>query len=153
MENIVLQVLVPNQKGYDIGIGADLATGAVRGMWGVVVSGIVACVSTAAPAQVMPRAFEDQDQIVCVDKDTAIALAAAYEHKPEQAEKLLARLAEHGLCERIVFSGRPSAEVYGENTNKLRDLHVFEVEATKGRVLNGKTKVFMLLYIVHDNEV
>lgn len=118
-------------------------------MQGVVIAGIIGACLTA---QVMPSAFEERDQVVCADKDAAIALAAAYEDKPEQAEKLLARLAERGVCERAVFSGKPSADVYGRNQNKVQDLHVFEVEVTKGHVLNGKTRAFMLLYIVHDNE-
>jgi len=122
-------------------------------MRGVVIAGVVgACLSTANLAQPMPGAFEEQDQIVCADEEMAIALAIAYEDKSEQAERLLARLADRGVCERAVFSGKPSADVYGSNRNEPRDLHVFEVEVTKGRVLNGKTKAFMLLYIFHDNE-
>jgi hypothetical protein len=104
--------------------------------------------------QVVPGPFDHHNQIVCADQDSAVALTAAYEDKPDQAEELLARLAKHGLCERAVFSGKPSADVYGSKTqDRRRDLHVFEVEVTKGLVLKGKTKVFMLLYIFHDNEV
>ena len=122
-------------------------------MRGVVIAGLVgACLSTATLAQPMPGVFEEQDQIVCADKETAIALAVAYEDKFEQAERLLARLADRGVCERVGFSGKPSADVYGSNQDKPRNLHVFEVEVTKGRVLNGKTTAFMLLYIVRDNE-
>jgi phosphoglycolate phosphatase-like HAD superfamily hydrolase len=102
----------------------------------------------------MPGAFTEWHQIVCVDRDSAIALAAAYEDRPEQAEKLLSRLAEHGVCERAVFSGKPTVDVYiAEQIDKLRELHVFEVEVTKGQVLNGKRRAFMLLYLLQDNKV
>jgi hypothetical protein len=124
-------------------------------MRGVMIVGMVGTLlAGAALGQVMPRAFEKRDQVVCADRDSAIALATAYEEKPEQAEKLLARLAGHGVCERAVFSGKPIADVYtGEKKDKLHDLHVFEVEVTKGQVLKDKSRVFMLLYILHDNEV
>ena len=121
-------------------------------MRGMVMAGVMG-VCQVAVAQVMPGALEERDQVVCADQDTAIALAAAYENEGAQAEKLLSRLAERGVCERAVSSGKPFANIYpGKNQNKQRVLHVFEVDVLKGTVLGGKTKAFMLLYILHDNE-
>jgi hypothetical protein len=40
-----------------------------------------------------------------------------------------------------------------QDTPHRRKGHVFEVEVTSGEVLKGLTKVYMLVYVMHDNEV
>jgi hypothetical protein len=35
---------------------------------------------------------------------------------------------------------------------KLREGHVFEVDITRGEVLKGRTRVYMLLFVMQDNE-
>jgi hypothetical protein len=112
----------------------------------------------AAPAQArtMPPAFEDMAQIVCVDRDMAIELLDVYEEESDRGEELLADREARGLCERTTFSGKPVADVYPSKTHDTggrREGHVFEVEVTSGEVLKGLTKVYMLVYVMHDNEV
>ena len=38
-------------------------------------------------------------------------------------------------------------------TGTVREGHVFEVDVTSGEVLNGRRKAYMLLFVMHDNEV
>jgi len=48
------------------------------------------------------------------------------------------------------------ADVYPSKTRHtggIREGHVFEVDVTSGEVLKGLTKVYMLVYVIHDNEV
>jgi hypothetical protein len=106
-------------------------------------------------AQVLPLPFEGMTQIVCVDEKTAIELLAVYEEGADPGKKFLAYLARLGVCERTTFSGRPVADMYPSKTpttGKLREGHVFEVDVTSGEVLKGRTRVYMLLYVMHDNE-
>jgi hypothetical protein len=47
------------------------------------------------------------------------------------------------------------ADVYTSktrNNGSVREGHVFEVDVTSGDVLNGRTRVYILLNIMHDNE-
>jgi hypothetical protein len=51
--------------------------------------------------------------------------------------------------------GKPVADVYTSKTRQtgqLREGHVFEGDVTSGDVLNGCTRPYILLYIMHDNE-
>jgi hypothetical protein len=112
----------------------------------------------AAPAQArtMPPPFEDVAQIVCVDQDMAIELLNVYEEEADRGEELLADREARGLCERTTFSGKPVADVYPGKTHHtvgIREGHVYEVDVTSGEVLKGLTKVYMLVYFIHDNEV
>jgi hypothetical protein len=103
----------------------------------------------------MPLPFEDMAQIVCVDQNTAIKLLAVYEEEITLGEKLLAHLAPQGACERATFSGKPVADAYPSKRHligKLREGHVFEVDITRGEVLKGRTRVYMLLFVMQDNE-
>ncbi len=66
-------------------------------------------------------------------------------------------LAERGggrpVRRRTTFSGKPLADVYPSKTRHtggIREGHVFEVEVTSGEVLKGLSKVYMLVYVVHD---
>jgi hypothetical protein len=48
------------------------------------------------------------------------------------------------------------ADVYPSkagHTGGIREGHVFEVEVTSGEVFEGLTKVYMLVDVIHDNEV
>ena len=99
--------------------------------------------------------FEDVAHIVCIDQNIAIELLAVLEDGNDRGEKLLAHLAARGMCERTTFSGKPVADVYPRNarhTGQLRKGHVFEVDVTSGQVLKGRTRAYMLLYVMHDNE-
>ena len=112
----------------------------------------------AAPAQArtMPPPFEDVAQIVCVDQDMAIELLDVYEEETDRGEELLADREARGMCERATFSGKPVADVYPSKTRHtggIREGHVYEVDVTSGEVLKGLTKVYMLVYFMHDNEV
>jgi len=104
----------------------------------------------------MPPPFEDMAQIICVDQDRAIELLDVYEQETDRGEELLADREARGTCERTTFSGKPVADVYPSKTRHtggIREGHVFEVEVTSGEVLKGLTKVYMLVYVLHDNEV
>ena len=119
---------------------------------GMVIGGLAA----PAQAQPMPPPFEDMAQIVCVDQDMAIELLGVYEEETDRGEELLADREARGLCERTTFSGKPVADVYPSKTRHtggIREGHVYEVDVTSGEVLKGLTKVYMLVYFVHDNEV
>jgi hypothetical protein len=51
-----------------------------------------------------------------------------------------------------LLAAKPVLDVYKHPTGKLREGHVFEVDVTSGDVLKGRTRAYMLLYIMHDNE-
>ena len=120
------------------------------------IAGVVG-VCAAAPVQAqMPAPFENVAHIVCIDQNIAIELLAVLEDGNDRGEKLLAHLAARGMCERTTFSGKPVADVYPPNARhagQLRAGHVFEVDVTGGQVLKGRTRAYMLLYVMHDNEV
>ena len=102
----------------------------------------------------MPPPFEDTAQIVCVERANSIELLAVYEKDVAIGDQLLALLAEQGVCERATFSGKPVVDVYKtRSTGAQREGHVFEVEVTGGEVLKGRPKAYMLLFVMHDNEV
>jgi hypothetical protein len=122
-----------------------MAIAGVMGIW----------LATPVQAQTMPP-FEDVAQIVCVDRAVAIDLLAIYEEEIDRGEDLLADLEARGMCERTTFSGKPVADVYPSKTRHTGgpwEGHVFEVDVTSGEVLNGRTHAYMLLYVMHDNEV
>jgi hypothetical protein len=109
-----------------------------------------------ALAQTMPPPFEDMSQIVCVDQDTALELLDAYAEESDRGEDLLADREARGTCERTTFSGKPVTDMFPSrmrHTDGTREGHVFEVNVTSGEVLKGLTKVYMVLFIIHDNEV
>ena len=121
----------------------------------VAIAGMVGLwLANPAQAQTMPPRFEDVAQIVCVERADSIELLAVYEKDFVIGDQLLALLAEQGVCERATFSGKPVADVYKtRSTGGPREGHVFEVEVTSGDVLNGRHKAYMLLFVMHDNEV
>lgn len=99
----------------------------------------------------MPGLFgDDVPQVVCESRDLAIRLLAVYDENIERGDKLLEQLAERGVCQRVIFTGKPLADVFQTHTGKQREGHVFEVEVLKGDVLKGKTKAYMLLYILRN---
>jgi hypothetical protein len=107
-----------------------------------------------AQAQTMPPAFEDTAQIVCVERADSIELLAVYEKDIAIGDQLLALLAEQGVCERATFSGKPVVDLYKTHPiGTQREGHVFEVDVTGGEVLQGRRKAYMLLFVMHDNEV
>jgi hypothetical protein len=117
---------------------------------------MIGVLAAPAQAQTMPPSFEDMAQIVCVDQDMAIELLDVYEQETDRGEELLADREARGLCERTTFSGKPVADVTPgktRHTGGIREGHVYEVEVTSGEVLKGLTKVYMLVYVMHDNEV
>jgi hypothetical protein len=117
----------------------------VAGVLGVLVAG-------SAGAQSLPDPFEGADQIVCVDKDTAVDLLKVYDQDTDVGDNLLAYLATKGVCERATFSGKPTADRYEHENGEEREGHVFEVDVTKGMVLGGLGKAYMLLYVMRDNK-
>jgi hypothetical protein len=121
----------------------------------VAIAGVVGIwLASPAQAQTMPPPFEDTAQIVCVDRADSIELLAVYEKDFAIGDQLLALLAEQGVCERATFSGKPVVDVYKIHpTGTLREGHVFEVDVTGGEVLKGRPKAYMLLFVMHDNEV
>ena len=134
----------------------DAAVLARRVCWAVAVMTIAALFASRVQAQVFPQPFENMTHIVCVDQKMAIELATAYVEEAALGEELLAHLATRGMCERTTFSGKPVAEMYPNKkhpTGKLQEMHVFEVDVTNSEVLKGRTRVYMLLYVMHDNEV
>ena len=121
-----------------------------------IVGVMIGVLAAPAQAQTMPPPFEDVAQIICVDQDMAIELLNIYEEETDRGEELLADREARGLCERTTFSGKPVADVYPSktrHTDGIREGHVFEVVVTNGEVLKGLTKVYMLVNIIHDNEV
>jgi hypothetical protein len=79
-----------------------------------------------------------------------------YAEETDRGEELLADREARGMCERTTFSGKPVADVYPSKTRHtggIREGHVYEVDVTSGEVLKGLTKVYMLVYVIHDNEV
>ena len=121
-----------------------------------IVGVMIGVLASPAQARTMPPPFEDVAQIVCVDQDMAIELLTIYEEETDRGEELLADREARGLCERTTFSGKPVADVYPSKTRHtggIREGHVFEVVVTNGEVLKGLTKVYMLVNIIHDNEV
>ena len=110
--------------------------------------------SLAIPSQgqVMPGEFEKMTHIVCADPTMAFDLLTVFEKDNQLGEKLLAHLAEEGICERAKFSGKPVTDIRTHRTGKQREGHVFEVEVTQGGVLKGRTRAYMLLYILRSNE-
>jgi hypothetical protein len=121
-----------------------------------IVGVMIGVLAAPALARTMPPPFEDMPQIICVDQDTAIELLDVYEQETDRGEALLADREARGLCERTTFSGKPVADVYPSkagHTGGIREGHVFEVEVTSGEVFEGLTKVYMLVDVIHDNEV
>jgi len=117
---------------------------------------MIGVLAAPAQAQTMPPPFEDMAQIVCADQDMAIELLNIYEEETDRGEELLTDREARGMCERTTFSGKPVADVYPSKTHHtvgIREGHVYEVDVTSGEVLNGLTKVYMLVYFTHDNEV
>jgi hypothetical protein len=124
--------------------------------YAAIVGVVIGVLAVPAQAQPMPPAFEDMAQIVCVDQDMAIELLDVYEQDTDRGEELLADREVRGVCERATFSGKPVADLYPSKTRHtggIREGHVFEVEVTSGEVLKGLTKVYMVMYVIHDNEV
>ena len=119
----------------------------------VTIAGMVGVwLATPAQTEVMPLPFEDMTHIVCVDHSLAAELLTVFEEDNALGEKLLAKLATRGVCERAIFSGKPVTDMRTHRTGKQREGHVFEVEVTKGDVLKGRTRAYMLLYILRANE-
>ena len=134
----------------------DAAVFARRIFWATAVMTSAALFASRVQAQVLPRPFENLTHIVCVDPKTAIELATVYVEEADLGERLLAHLATRGMCERTTFSGKPVADLYPSRkhlTGKLQEMHVLEVDVTNSEVLAGRTRVYMLLYVLHDNEV
>ena len=117
----------------------------------VTIAGMVGMwLATPAQTEVTPLPFEDMAHIICVDHSVAAELLTVYEEDNALGERLLAQLATRGMCERATFSGKPGAIMYkSRRTGKLREGHVFEVEVTSGHVLKGRTRAYMLLYVLH----
>ena len=129
-----------------------------QGKLGVLAALVLVAAMFAAPAQAqtMPPPFENMAQIICADQDMAIELLDVYEEETDRGEELLADREARGMCERTTFSGKPVAYVYPSKTRHtggIREGHVYEVDVTSGEVLKGLTKVYMLVYFIHDNEV
>ena len=121
-----------------------VAIAGVLGLW----------LANPAQAQTMPPPFEDTAQIVCVERADSIELLAVYEKDIAIGDQLLDLLAEQGVCERATFSGKLVTDVYKlHHTGAQREGHVFEVVVTAGEILKGRPKAFMLLFVMHDNEV
>ena len=121
----------------------------------VVIAGLMGMLlASPARAQMLPLPFEHQEHIVCIEQRIAVDLMTTFEEDDDLGENVLAHLAELGMCERAAFSGKPVADTYPDKlpADKLTVGHVFEVETTTGTVLNGRTRAYMLLYVIHDNE-
>ena len=111
--------------------------------------------ASSVQAQVLPPPFENMTHIVCVDQKMAIELLTAYLEEAALGEEFLAHLTMRGMCERTTFSGKPVADMYAgrkQPTGNLREMHVFEVDVKSSEVLKGRIQVYMLLYVMHDNE-
>ena len=121
-----------------------------------IVGMVIGVLAAPAQARTMPPPFENMAQIICADQDMAIELLDVYEEETDRGEELLADREARGMCERTTFSGKPVADVYPSKTRHtggIREGHVYEVDVTSGEVLKGLTKVYMLVYFMHDNEV
>jgi hypothetical protein len=129
------------------------AVGGVSMRCGVIVGLVGLCLVAPAQAQTIPGPFEDMEHIVCADQALAVELLTVFEESIDRGEALLSRLASRDACARTSFSGKPVVDVYTSKANgNLAEGHVFEVEVTQGDVLNGRTRAYMLLRVVHDNE-
>ena len=118
-----------------------------------VIAGLVGVwLAAPAQAQTLPPPFENLAQVVCTDQTTAAALLVVYDEGVAQGDELLELLAARGACERATFSGKPVADVHTTRPGRLQEGHVFEVEVTTGEVLKGRTRAYMVLYVLHDNE-
>jgi hypothetical protein len=105
-------------------------------------------------AQVLPQPFENMTHIICVDQKMAIELLTVYVEEAALGEKLCSPC-NAGMCERTTFSGKPVADMYADRKHpagKLREMHVFEADVTSNEVLKGRTRVYILLCVMHDNE-
>jgi hypothetical protein len=118
--------------------------------------GNAAFFASGVRAQALPPPFEYVTQVVCADEKIAIELLTVYEKDVDLGDKLLVRLATRGLCQRATFSGRPVADVSPRQiphlAGKSREGHVFDVEITGGNVIDGRVRMFMLLFVLHDNK-
>ena len=133
----------------------DAAACARRVCWATAVMTSAALFASNGQAQVLPPPFENMTHIVCIDQKMAIELLTAYVEDSAFGEEFLAHLATRGICERTTFSGKPVTDMYAGRkhpTGELRKMHVFEVDVTSSEVLKGRTRVYMLLYVMHDNE-
>jgi hypothetical protein len=131
------------------------AAACARRVWATALMTSAALFASNVQAQVLPPPFENMTQIVCVDQKVAIELLTAYVEEAALGEALLAHLATRGMCERTTFSGKPVADMYADRkhpASKLREMHVFEADVTSNEVLKGRTRVYILLYVMHDNE-
>jgi hypothetical protein len=108
--------------------------------------------ASRAQAQLLPLPFENKEHIVCVDQKMAVELLTVYVKDIVVGEGLLAHLTTGGMCERTTFSGKPVADMYPSKKHPTgKVLHVFEVDVMSSEVLKGRTRVYMLLYVMHDN--
>jgi hypothetical protein len=131
----------------------EAAACARRVCWATAVMTSAALFASRVQAEVLPLPFENRTHIVCVDQEVAIRLLTAYVEEAALAENLLAHLATRGMCERTTFSGKPVAEMHPSKKHPTgKVLHVFEVDVTSSEVLKGRTRVYMLLYVMHENE-
>jgi hypothetical protein len=151
---------MPGSRGRALGVRCGCAADELINLHGVpmryvAIAGLAGIwLAAPAQAQTMPPPFEDTAQIVCVERADSIELLAVYEKDFAIGDQLLALLAEQGVCERAIFSGKPVVDVYKmHSTGTLREGHVFEVQVTGGEVLKGRPKAYMLLFVMHDNEV
>ena len=107
-------------------------------------------------AQALPPPFEHTTHVVCAEEKIAIELLAVYEKDVDLGDGLLVHLATRGLCQRATLSGRPVADVYPRQrpnlAGKSREGHVFEVEITGGEPIDGRVRMFMLMFLLHDNK-
>lgn len=117
-----------------------------------VLAGVVTTMCAALPVMgQIPPPFENMAQVVCESREVAIQLLAAYDQDVIRGDELLGRLAERGVCERATFTGKPVADLYRARTDKQREGHIFEVEVLKGDVLKGRSKAYMLLYMLRND--
>jgi hypothetical protein len=118
----------------------------------VAIAGTVGMLFVTPTGAQMPGPFEHMAHIVCADPSVAYELLTVFERDAQLGEKLLAHLATRDVCERATFSGKPVADVKALGTSTQREGHVFEVEVLKGDVLKGRTRAFLLLYVLRNNE-
>lgn len=118
----------------------------------VAIAGTAGMLFVSPTGAQMPGPFEHMAHIVCADPSVAYELLTVFERDDQLGEKLLAHLATRDVCERTTFSGKPVADVQAHRTGKQREGHIFEVEVSKGDVLKGRTRAFMLLYLLRNNE-
>ena len=118
----------------------------------VAIAGTVGMLFVSPTAAQMPGPFEHMAHIVCADPSVAYELLTVFERDAHLGENLLAHLATRNVCERATFSGIPVVDIKAHRTGNQREGHVFEVEVLKGDVLKGRTRAFMLLYVLRNNE-